>query len=564
MGILYVILMIGGLILVHELGHYLVARWMGVHVVEFAIGFGPKIWVKKGKQRRPDLPPTEYTIGALPFGGFVKMLGTDPHEVVPPEIEAVSFNARPVWRRFLVMVAGPAFNILLALLIYFCAGLFESKLPSSRVGVVDSNGAAWKAGLRPGDEIIAVDGDEVAYFWQVQDAVSDKYAEVEDPATGETTVVGQSIELTWRHHGQVVTKTFETDGVAIDRVPTLPGVLVTKRGQLGVTSDHILPIMGVEEGSLAYQAGLRTWDRIIAVDGERVDQLSVALDRVGKQSDKAVEVTALSYVDAVAPPMALGLAQVKKVVIAPSPGAGDRGLFSGECVVSRVAPGSPAAKAGVRRGDRIVRFEESECASWVFFDARIRRAGSVGGTLVWKRGAETLQGTLSVAKFTWPHELSKEHTIGVHGLEVLTERASMVFADNESRLSYAWYNMSKGIGDAMGQTLSILGGLFSGRVAIKDGLGGPVLMGQLASKTAEYGWGYFFALMAGFSVSLGLLNLLPIPMLDGGQILFLAIEGIRRKPVSLRVRMIATYAGLAFVIVLMIVVFRYDLERCWG
>lgn len=114
----------------------------------------------------------------------------------------------------------------------------------------------------------------------------------------------------------------------------------------------------------------------------------------------------------------------------------------------------------------------------------------------------------------------------------------------------------------MGQTLSILGGLFSGRVAIKDGLAGPVAMSQLAAKTTEYGWGYFFMLMAGFSVSLGLLNLLPIPILDGGQILFLAIEGVRRKPVSLRVRMIATYAGLAFVVILMIIVFRYDLERC--
>ena len=91
--------MIGPLIIVHELGHYLLARWMGVHVVEFAIGVGPKLFTKKGKQTRPDLPPTEYTIGALPFGGFVKMLGTDPGEEVPPEIEEVSFNARPVWRR---------------------------------------------------------------------------------------------------------------------------------------------------------------------------------------------------------------------------------------------------------------------------------------------------------------------------------------------------------------------------------------------------------------------------------------------------------------------------------
>src|SRR6188474_3306267 len=140
--------MIGVLILVHEWGHYLLARMMGVHVIEFAIGIGPKIMKLKGKQRKVgdvDLPPTEFTVGALPFGGFVRMLGTDPHEVVPPEIEAVSFNARPVWRRFLIMIAGPAFNILLALGIYFASGLGESKLASSLMGSVDYSGPASQA-----------------------------------------------------------------------------------------------------------------------------------------------------------------------------------------------------------------------------------------------------------------------------------------------------------------------------------------------------------------------------------------------------------------------------------
>lgn len=558
--IAYIVLMIGGLILIHELGHFLVARWMGVHVVEFAIGVGPKLWVKKGKQTRPDLPPTEYTVGLLPFGGFVKMLGTDPHEVVPPEIEAVSFNARPVWRRFLVMIAGPAFNILLALVIYFMAGLLESKVPSSRVGVVDSNGAAWKAGLRPGDEIIAIDGDEVDYFWQVQQAVSAKYSEVEDPVTGDTKVVGQPIELTWRHHDQVITRRFDTDGVLRDRVPSLPGLLVERRGQLGVTKDHVLPIIAVEEGSPAHAAGLSAWDRIVALDGERVEQLSVVLDRLGRHPDKPVEVTALTYVESVAPPLELGLAQVRKVTVAP--GVGTRGVFSAECLVYALVPGSPAARAGLMKGDRLLSFEESECASWSFFRDRIAASGEKGGLLKWRRGNVEMSGSISMAKFLWPHELKKDNTIGVHGIEVLVERAAEEYVDNESRLSFAWYKMSIGIGEAMDQTLSILGGLFSGRVAIKDGLAGPLTMAQLAAKTSERGWGYFFMLMAGFSVSLGLLNLLPIPILDGGQILFLAIEGIRRKPVSLRVRMIATYAGLAFVVILMVIVFRYDLERC--
>jgi regulator of sigma E protease len=103
-------------------------------------------------------------------------------------------------------------------------------------------------------------------------------------------------------------------------------------------------------------------------------------------------------------------------------------------------------------------------------------------------------------------------------------------------------------------------GLFSGKVPLKE-LGGPILIGQLAAETEDRGWAYFFRLMVWLSVSLGLINLLPIPILDGGHILFLAIEGIRRKPVSLRTRQVATYAGFAFIILLMVLVFKNDIER---
>jgi regulator of sigma E protease len=562
-GILYVILMIGGLILVHELGHYLLARWMGVHVVEFAIGVGPKVLTWRGKQVRPDLPPTLYTLGVLPFGGFVKMLGTDPHEVVPPEIEAVSFNARPVWRRFLVMVAGPAFNILLALVIYFAAGLTEPSLLSSRIGAVDPNGPAWKAGLRAGDEIVAIDGDPTSYWWQVSKRLSEKFAEVTG-ADGTAKIVGEQVTVTRRRHGEEQTLSFETTGISEERIEAIPGLLRRSRGLIGIEPLHVRPLVSVAPASAAEGSGIRNWDRIVAVDGVQVDQLSVALDRIASAPNRLVKLAVIAFDDAKVAPIEFGLGQLKLVELPPSPEAPERGLGSSECLVRRAIPNSPAAEAGIRSGDELISFNGIRCGNWSFFDRAIRSVGEGRGELIFRRDGTDLRAKLGLARVPWPNEVKRDATIGIHGLEVMVERAPPELLQNDQRLAYAWHQMVAGIGDAMVQTLSVLGGLFSGRVAIKDGLGGPVLMGQLASKTTEYGWGYFFALMAGFSVSLGLLNLLPIPILDGGQIVFLAIEGIRRKPVSLRVRMIATYAGLAFVVVLMVVVFRYDLERCWG
>ena len=565
--VLFFVLMIGVLILVHEYGHYLLARMMGVHVVEFAIGVGPKLFKLKGKQRKVgevDLPPTEFTIGALPFGGFVRMLGTDPHEVVPAEIEAVSFNARPVWRRFLIMVAGPAFNILLALVIYFGAGLGESKLISSRMGSVD-NGPAAQAGLRPGDRIVAIDGEEVRYFWQLVGHVEPKVSESEDPETGEVRYAGVPFELAWERHGARMSSTVTPVVFMKEKVPGVPALGTTPVGRIGVKPDHVLPLVAVTPGSPAEVAGLRDWDRIVAIDGVPMSQLPVALDALYAAADRPVKVAVLSYTEAAAAGLGFGVAGARVVELPPASGGdGARGLYTAECLVSRVVPGSPAEKAGIRRGDRLLGFEGVECAGWDFFRQRIDVAGETGGKLEVRRGRERLVMELRTAPALWPDELRKDATVSLHGIEVLYIDAPAELIDNEDRVSYAFHHMGDGISGAVTSVVSTLGGLFSGRTRFKDSFIGPGGMAQLAAMSVERGWGWFFALMAGFSVSLALINLLPIPILDGGQILFLAIEGVRRKPVSMRVRMVATYAGLAFVILLMIIVTRYDLERCLG
>lgn len=569
---LFFILMIGVLILVHEWGHYLLARLMGVHVVEFAIGVGPKLLKLKGKARKigdTELPPTEFTVGALPFGGFVRMLGTDPHEVVEPAIEAASFNARPVWRRFLIMIAGPAFNILLALVIYFASGLGTAELGSSLLGSVDYSGPASQAGVRPGDRIVAIDGEEVRYFWQIQDLVYPKVREDgEEPAgsarAGETRYAGVPFELTWERHGERLSKTITPAVFMREKVPGVPALGTEPVGRIGVKPDNVLPVVGVVPGSPAERAGLRNWDRILSIDGVAVDQFPVAMDAIWKAADRPVKVVALGYVDAVAAGTSLGVAGLRTVELPASAGDGSRGLYTAECLVSGTVVGSPAALAGVQAGDRLVSFEGVECAGWDFFQQRIVAAGDKGGALVVQRGAELKTVRLAMADATWPDGLRNDATAPVHGLVVSYVDAPIEMIPNDDRFTYALHNMGEGISGAITSVVSTLGGVFSGRAKIKDSFLGPGGMAQLAAMSVERGWTWFFALMAGFSVSLGIINLLPIPILDGGQILFLAIEGVRRKPVSMRVRMIATYAGLAFVILLMIIVTRNDIERCLG
>ncbi len=559
--ILFFILMIGVLIIVHEYGHYLLARMMGVHVIEFAIGVGPKVLKLKGKKRKVgdiELPQTEFTIGALPFGGFVRMLGTDPHEVVPPEIEAVSFNARPVWRRFLIMIAGPAFNILLALVIYFASGLGTGELTSSLMGAVDEGGPASRAGFESGDRIVAIDGEEVNYFWQVTEKLEPKVREVADDQ-----FEGVPTQLTWERRGVRTTETVVPNVFMKENVPDVPALGVTAVGRIGVKVENVRPLVAVTAGSVAEAAGLRNWDQIVAVDGVPVDTMPKAFDALIAAADRPAKLMVLGYEAASVNGFNLGVAG-SRVVELPADKDGTRGVFTAECLIYDVVPNSPAAKAGLKQGDRMLSFNGSACTSWDFFQSKIRVAGAAGGALEVKRGNELIKASIAMGEALWPNELKKDATTNFHGIRVLYIDAPVEIIANDHRVSYAWHAMGDGITGAVTSVVSTLGGLFSGRAKLQDSVLGPAGMMQLAGMSVERGWGFFFALMAGFSVSLGIINLLPVPVLDGGQILFLAIEGVRRKPVSMRVRMIATYAGLAFIILLMIIVTRNDIERCIG
>lgn len=551
LSVLYIVLMIGGLIFVHELGHYLAARRLGVHVVEFSIGFGPKLWSFKGKQKDPALPPTEYIIAMLPVGGYVRMLGADPTEDVPEEVKAWALNYKPVWRRLIIALAGPAFNLLLPPVLFFFLGLSVDSTVPTVAGTVDPGHPAWAAGIRPGDRIIEVDGEPVRYF-------------TEDLIPAVSVHPDEEIEIAWEHLGETRRAPITPKSRVQELIPGSP-VMAETVGKIGIGATFVEPIIAVTPGSRAEAAGLRTWDRVVTIDGEPERYLTRLIQRIEAAAERPVELGVIRYDPERSGALDLGVGQVEMITLPAASGPADRGLYSAECVVHRAMPGSPAQAAGLRTGDRILAIDGVSCDSWLFASDQLdQKKEGEEFALQLLRGDQRLDVTLAKAEVPWPRDLVPDGTRVLHGIETLfaTGVPEPIAVDN--RFAYALDYMATKTSFALKSTIGTLGGLFTGRVSVKDGLGGPVLIAQVTARAAADGLEQFFGLMAMLSVSLGLINLLPIPVLDGGTIMFLAIEGIRRKPVSMRLRMIATYAGLAFIVVLMVIVLRNDMNRCAG
>ncbi|HWV38260.1 MAG TPA: RIP metalloprotease RseP, partial [Vulgatibacter sp.] len=249
--ILSVVVLLGGLIFFHELGHFLVAKAFRVKVLRFSIGFGPKLvgftWGE-----------TEYRIALLPLGGYVKMAGDDPSTPVEPADAGRGFLEQSPWRRMAIAFAGPAFNLIFPLLAYFAVFSLQTEAIAPHVGQVIAGMPAEKAGLLPGDRIVAIDGEPVHAFQDLRRFV--------DPAAG------RPLEMEVERAG-ARTKVAVTPEAFVEQDP-IESVTV---GKIGIVPNPAAPVVGVGEGGLAFEAGLRTFDRIVSVGGAAVGSIDEAL-----------------------------------------------------------------------------------------------------------------------------------------------------------------------------------------------------------------------------------------------------------------------------------------------
>ncbi len=426
---------LGVLVFVHELGHFLAAKRVGIRVLKFQLGFNPTVV----SFRRGD---TEYGIGALPLGGYVKMAGENPEDVELDEHgkgvrRPDEFLSKTKWERFQVLIMGPVMNILLALVLtalvlYQGVERFAYEDQPPLVGVVAAGSPASRADIQPGDRIVSVAGHAVNTWEQFLIAVGSR--------------PNQEVSLALLRGGMEQTRKV---------TPVVAGQSRFQFGDIGVLPNVHPHVRSVLSGGAADKAGLEANDVVLAVESQPITFSYQLKQAISKRPDQLITLSILRN----GRPLTIQATPARQ---------GNEGLL------------------GIGIGDETVSL----------------KPGPVEAV------------TLSVKK----------------------------------NIEYS------------GLIFQTLWGLFTRETSPKQ-LMGPVAIAQLSGESASLGWIALFSLMASISLNLGLLNLMPIPVLDGGHIFIMALEGLARRDFSMRVKEKMLLAGFVVILTLMVTVIYNDLTR---
>ncbi len=543
MSVVYFLLLVGLLVVIHELGHFVAAKLLDVRVMRFSFGYGrPLVRVTLGE--------TEYQIAIFPLGGYVRILGVALEDDEPNE-QRRSFAARPLWQRLVIVFAGPAANLVLAVAIYFAFFAGHTTLPASVIGDVLQDGPAAQAGILPGDRIVEVNGHPVRYWEELEDAVHQ----------------AANAEL----HLRAV-----RNGKPFERYLTPTRVTLRERsgrattgGWIGVTHAPFVPIVGVIDAqSPAGLAGLRTGDLLISVDGAPVKNWKDVIARLGKNPHRtalvflrATEVPGVPQIHALDAgfadlvPTTRIDAQLKRETYT--------GLERGEMFVAQVDPGSPADSAGLQPGDLITSLDGQPMTHWMELDQRLQAEPDRPFRLTWQRatagGFETLSAELTQVRRNVLDEFGHAAVRLTFGARSDIDRGTGEMVALEGRVGYA---VSKAV-ERTGETIGAMASGFFQIVAGKtpSALGGPLTMYHVASVSGSQGWDRFWLLLALISINLALINLLPVPTLDGGHLLVFAGESILRRPLSPRARERVQLSGMVIVAIIAVLALRNDVVQ---
>lgn len=436
---------LGVLVTFHEFGHFWVARRCGVKVLRFSVGFGTPLL------RWHDRQGTEFVIAAIPLGGYVKMLDEREGDVPVEQLDQ-AFSRKTVGQRIAIVIAGPAANFLLALAFFWLVAMLGSQQVRPVIGAVESASLAAEAGLQAGQEIVAVDGE---------------------PTTGWAAVNLQLVRRLGESGTLLVN--VRDQGSTLDS----PRQIVLNDWLKGVDEPDPIASLGIrpwrpalapilaqlDPQGPAHAAGLQVGDRLVALNGQALDDWQQLVDRVRALPGK---------------PVSLTVERAKQMLDVP---------------VQLAARGEGEARGGYLG------------------------AGVQGGE--------------------WPAEMLREVSFGP--LEAVAEGFRRT------------WTMSL-------LTLDSLKKMLFGELSVKN-LSGPITIAKVAGASAESGFGDFLNFLAYLSISLGVLNLLPIPVLDGGHLLFYLIEWARGRPLSERVQGWGMQIGISLVIGVMLLALVNDLSR---
>ncbi len=521
------------LVFVHEMGHYLVGRWSGIRVMAFSIGFGPEI------AGFTDRHGTRWKLSLIPLGGYVRFFGdedassktdVDQLAAMTEEERAHSFAGARLWKRAATVAAGPIANFLLAIVIFAALfGIYGRTVADPVVAMVTRDGAAAEAGIEPGDRLVAIDGAKVATFDEVQ-----RYVGLRP---------GRTIVLTVERDGQ--NRDFRIVPKLVEDTDQFGNKM--EMGRIGIAL--VDPVVtAVEPAGPAAKAGVLAGDRLIAVDGNNVATYYDIGRYVSEHPGKNIVLT-IQRSGAIRDFPMMTDTLVDTAASGDKKDVGSIGIAPIDPLVASIASDSPAQAAGLEVGDRILSVDGREIGSI----GEVQRSAAAHAdkpmTMTVKRDGQTREVTVT------PRKSEETDAFGAR-----TEIATIGITDGQKpiRLHYEAYGPLQALSEGVKQTAGIVSGTFEyignviGGYMKADQLGGPIRVAQLSGQMATLGFAAVLQFAAILSVSIGLLNLMPVPVLDGGHLMFYAIEAVRGKPLGARAQDIAFRIGFAMVLSLMV------------
>ncbi|RME16295.1 MAG: RIP metalloprotease RseP, partial [Bdellovibrio sp.] len=524
------IILLGLLIFVHELGHFLVAKYFGVRVEVFSLGFGKKIL----KYKKGD---TVYCISIIPLGGYVKMYGDDPTTEIPEEEKKYSFLHQPVWPRIAIVLAGPLMNLFFAFILFASVAFLGEKKPAPVIGDVPPQSQAFQAGFRPGDTILQINDIKVKTWMDVEKFIQS-------------------------HASQKLTFLVQRE----DRQLTLtatprwnqtfsPLHLDSKVGQIqGLSFLSKAPFVGVSNPqSPAAQFGFPTLSSILSINNKKIlyfRDIHPSLETASFPLSFKIKKVQLENPNT--PIKSVTIPQLQKD---PNKNLFDQlGLEPSDLFILRPKKGSPAEKAGLQAGDKIVSINNKKMSRWQEISETVRhyKEGQppLTFTVIRDGKIKNLKVTPKLSEVNKMNgQFEKRYLVGilpaisqVPGPMVLVRETNPLKALGQGFMASAQWTGSIAISFYK---------LITNQVSAKN-LGGIISIGRVAGESFAIGLSPFLKMMAIISINLFLLNLLPIPVLDGGHLLFFSIEAFRGTPVSLRKMEIAQQIGLFILLFLMV------------
>ena len=545
------VLLLSILVFVHELGHFVVARACGVRVLKFSIGFGNPIGF--GKWRLAwNRGGTDFVIAWFPLGGFVKMLGENPDEADDPEVVAYPGESLPeksTLQKLAIVFAGPLANLILPVLVFVVTLAVGMPQPVTVVGRVEPGSPAAAAGVRPGDRIAAIAGEPVKWWADLESAIRER--------------AGQTTSISYDREGVRQTASL---AIASRMVVDEFGKPV-EVGWAGVEHNRPAAMLGIASSeSPAHEAGLLSGDIVESVNGTAVeswDEFAAAYAAAPRGGPVQLE---LKRSEGTASPPIPGeepveMPMVRRTATAPALGSVDAlGVVPATVLVSTVTLGSAADQGGLEPGDLIVSVDGGPVGSFGSFAEIVRTSGGRPLALTFAREGEI--HSVSIA----PRMEEYDAGLGVkeprYLVGITAEVASLSGALEIDRERNPMVSVPRAVAMTAQMTHGFIVGLeklITGELSRKQ-LAGPIGIAKIAGRAYKRGWENFLAILVFISINLGVLNLLPIPVLDGGQAVIYALEGVRRGPLSLRTREIVQQLGLAVLLLLIGLAFWNDLD----